>query len=69
MKGYDMHLLEKHCLVCGKTSEEIPLLTITYQSNQYWICPQHFPILIHHPEKLVGSLPGAEKLVAQGHDD
>jgi hypothetical protein len=55
------------CMVCGQSNQEIPLLTLTYQDNEYWICPQHFPILIHKPEQLIGILPGAEKLAP--HDD
>lgn len=54
------------CLVCQETSQEIPLLKLEYQEREYYICPQHFPILIHQPQKLVGLLPGAEKL--QGHE-
>ena len=54
------------CLVCHETSQEIPLLKLEYQEREYYICPQHFPILIHQPQKLVGLLPGAEKL--QGHE-
>jgi hypothetical protein len=51
------------CLVCEQTSQEVPLLSINYRNRQYWICPQHFPILIHQPDKLIGKLPGAEKLI------
>ena len=54
------------CLVCQETSQEIPLLKLEYQEQEYYLCPQHFPILIHQPQKLVGLLPGAEKL--QGHE-
>ena len=54
------------CLVCQETSQEIPLLKLEYQEQEYYICPQHFPILIHQPQKLVVLLPGAEKL--QGHE-
>ena len=57
------------CLVCAQTSEQIPLLSLSYQGQTYYICPQHFPILIHQPGKLVGILPGAEKLVPHEHDD
>ena len=57
------------CLVCERTSEQVPLLALTFQGHTYAICPQHFPILIHHPERLAGKLPGAEKLVPGGHDD
>jgi len=58
---------DKHtCVVCEQSSEELPLLAIEYQEKQYWICPQHLPILIHNPNQLIGRLPGAEKL--QGHE-
>ncbi len=55
------------CLFCDRTSEEVPLLTIQYQGENYWICPTHFPILIHQPEKLAGKLPGAENLQPGSH--
>jgi hypothetical protein len=60
---------EPRCLVCQHTSQEIPLLSLTYQGQSYWICPQHFPILIHKPEQLVGLLPGAEHLQPHEHED
>lgn len=53
------------CIVCEQTSQELPLVALEYQDRRYWICPQHLPILIHDPQKLIGRLPGAEKL--QGH--
>jgi hypothetical protein len=43
------------------------LIALHYQEKQYWICPQHFPILIHEPAQLVGKLPGAEKLSPHQH--
>ncbi|MEN6409763.1 MAG: hypothetical protein ABFD44_08640 [Anaerolineaceae bacterium] len=52
----------KKCLVCERTSQEIPLLTLDYQDQHYFICPEHFPILIHKPSLLVGKLPGADQL-------
>lgn len=55
------------CLYCSRTSEEVPLLALNYQGRQYWICPTHFPILIHQPHKLAGKLPGAENLDAGEH--
>jgi hypothetical protein len=58
---------QNQCLVCDQSSQEIPLLALEYQGVQYWICPQHFPILIHKPHLLVGKLPGAEKLTAHEH--
>jgi hypothetical protein len=54
------------CIVCEQSSQEIPLLALEYQEQRYWICPQHFPILIHKPGQLIGKLPGAEKL--HGHE-
>lgn len=55
------------CLVCEQTNQEIPLLTLDYQGEKYYICPQHFPILIHQPQLLVGKLPGAENLHPNEH--
>jgi hypothetical protein len=51
------------CLYCGQDSHQIPLVNIFYQDKSYWICPQHFPFLIHNPAKLEGKLPGIEKWV------
>ncbi len=58
---------ETKCLVCEKSVQEVPLIALQYQEKQYWICPQHFPILIHEPAQLVGKLPGAEKLNPHQH--
>lgn len=58
---------QKQCIVCERTSDEVPLLAVEYQGQDYFICPQHFPILIHQPEMLVGKLPGVEKLEGHHH--
>lgn len=58
---------ELRCLVCNLSSEQIPLLRMEFQGQQYAICPSHFPILIHQPQQLVGKLPGAEKLQPHEH--
>lgn len=58
---------ESKCLVCQRSNYEIPLLQLQYDDENYYICPQHLPVLIHHPEELVGKLPGAEKLEAHEH--
>ncbi len=58
---------ENRCLVCEQSSQEIPLIEIHYQEQSYWICPQHFPVLIHQPHLLVGKLPGAERLEPHEH--
>lgn len=56
------------CVACGRGEDETPLLPLAYRGGQVWICPQHLPILIHSPAKLVGKLEGAEGLrPADGH--
>ncbi len=55
---------EKGCVFCQKGDSEVPLVELSFQKQQYWICPQHIPILIHEPTKLAGMLPGAENMQA-----
>ena len=55
------------CLVCERTKNEVPLLTISFREESYHICPQHLPMLIHNPEKLIGKLPGVENLTGHSH--
>ena len=55
---------EKKCLVCQATENQIPLIQLHYQGRNLYICPQHMPVLIHNPDKLVGTLPGAENMEA-----
>jgi hypothetical protein len=50
------------CIVCEQDNTQVPLLPFQYQDNQYWICPQHLPILIHKPATLADKLPGLELL-------
>lgn len=57
------------CLVCQRSSEEIPLIAFQYKGSDQWICPQHLPVLIHDPGKLAGLLPGAENFKAADHHD
>ncbi|SDW36374.1 hypothetical protein SAMN05444411_101576 [Lutibacter oricola] len=52
----------KTCIVCNASSTEIPVTKFYYQESNFYICPQHIPILIHNPQELIGMLPGAEKL-------
>ncbi len=63
-----MNESQPKCLVCQVSSLEMPLLILTYRGQQIFLCPQHLPLLIHHPEKLVGILPGAENWPAREHD-
>ncbi len=46
------------CIYCDRTSDQIPLITFQFRDKEQWICPQHLPILIHQPDKLVDKLPG-----------
>ena len=52
----------KECLVCKKASTETPVTKFYYQESEFYICPQHIPVLIHNPQELVGLLPNADKL-------
>jgi hypothetical protein len=56
--------MEKKCIVCETDSQQVPLVRLDYRDQEMWICPQHIPVLIHHPEQLVGKLPGAEEFKA-----
>ena len=57
------------CLVCGRTSDDVPLLTFAYRGGEHCICPQHLPMLIHSPARLADVLPGADRLSAADHHD
>ncbi len=59
----------RHCLACGRDANATPLIHLEYRQGEFWICPQHLPVLIHHPEELVGKLPGAETLTPAEHHD
>jgi len=43
-----------HCLYCEQTSDQVPLLTLTYLGSELHICAQHLPILIPYPALLAG---------------
>ncbi len=47
------------CIHCKRSSEEIPLIRLSFNGDDFWICPQHLPILIHKPAQLAGKFPGA----------
>ena len=52
----------RECLVCKKSSIETPVTKFYYQESEFYICPQHIPVLIHKPQELVGLLDGADNL-------
>ena len=55
---------EKHCLVCKRDEQAVPLVQVDYKGKNYWICPQHIPVLIHDPQSLEGLLPDAGSMQA-----
>lgn len=59
----------KKCLSCNTTENEIPLVTLTYHSKPAYICSRCLPLLIHHPEQLIGRLEGAENIPPAEHND
>ena len=60
---------KQECLACHRDASETPLIRLDYQGSRLWICPQHLPILIHDPARLVGKLSGAENLEPAEHQD
>ena len=54
----------KECIVCKKTSEEIPVTKFYYKESEFYICPQHLPTIIHKPQDLVGLIEGADTFEA-----
>ena len=56
-----------NCVNCGRTVQEVPLLTITHRAGTAYICPQCLPVLIHEPQALIDKLPGTEALQPHEH--
>jgi hypothetical protein len=61
--------LTDSCLMCMRTSDEIPLIAFAYRGKDLRICPQHLPVLIHDPTRLAGLLEGAENFEPAEHHD
>ena len=59
----------KKCLSCNRSENEIPLVTLSYSSKPAYICSYCLPLLIHHPEQLIGRLGGADKIPPADHND
>jgi hypothetical protein len=57
-EGNTITSMSPACIFCNHTDQDSPLLSFQYQNEQYWICPEHLPILIHHPEQLADKFPG-----------
>lgn len=52
----------KACIVCKKSSFEVPVTKFYHKKNKFYICSQHIPVLIHKPEELIGLLDGSDEL-------
>ncbi len=59
-----MENIKETCIVCKRTENEVPLVVMKYKGEELRICPQHIPVLIHDPQKLVGLVEGAENFTA-----
>ena len=59
----------KNCLSCNRSENEIPLVTLRYAAKPAYICSFCLPMLIHHPEQLIGRLDGAEKIPPAAPDE
>ena len=69
--GYNMNENTKlqNCLNCNRSENEIPLVTLSYSGKPTFICSHCLPMLIHHPEMLIGKIEGAENIPpAEYHD-
>jgi len=60
---------ENVCVACDRGSEETPLIRLEYRGAEFWICPQHLPVLIHDPTRLAGRLAGAADMKPADHHD
>ena len=45
------------CLNCGASDQDRPLVTLKFQGQEFYICPQCLPALIHKPYQLADKLP------------
>lgn len=60
--------MTKQCLNCDRSENEIPLMTLAYREESFYICPQCLPVLIHKPQNLAGKLEGADKFTPVNHE-
>ena len=59
----------QHCLNCNISEDQIPLVNLNYSGKPAYICSRCLPLLIHHPEELIGKLEGAEKIPPADHKE
>ena len=58
-----------NCLNCSRSENEIPLVSLVYSGKPTYICSHCLPMLIHHPETLIGKIEGAENIPPAEHHD
>jgi len=46
------------CLNCGTSEQDRPLVLLKFQEQDFYICPQCLPTLIHKSHELAEKLPG-----------
>ncbi|HMN25706.1 MAG TPA: hypothetical protein PKE38_14475 [Ignavibacteriaceae bacterium] len=51
-----------YCLNCNNSENDIPLVNLVYSGKQTFICSNCLPVLIHHPQRLIGKLDGAKNI-------
>lgn len=56
--------MDKKCIICSVTDQEVPLVHFTYRNRTYYICPAHLPVMIHNTAELIETLnnPDREKV-------
>ena len=57
------------CILCQRTSDTVPLLTLEYRSETFRVCSQHLPVLIHDPAQMIGLIDGADQFRPSEHRD
>ena len=57
------------CLNCNASENGIPLVLLHYAGKPAFICSSCLPILIHQPQKLIGKLAGAERIIPAKEDN
>ena len=58
------------CLLCEKSSDEIPVIAFKYKGQGYHVCTAHLPALLHEPEKFADKIADAGKdWTAEHHHD
>ena len=58
-----------YCLNCDTSENEVPLVNLVFAGKPAFICSSCLPVLIHQPQKLVGKLEGADKILPAKHDN